>query len=126
MEKIWEYGGVDRSFDVSSSEGISALMAALCILRAENKNNGSEKKDVSAMVREHCMILRGFFDRIFGDGQGEEICGSEFSAEAHTLAYMDFITFVEREAENFRRAAAKIEEKYMDRVSDSDCDSEEE
>lgn len=126
MEKIWEYGGVDRPFDVSSSEGISALMEALGTLRAENKGNESDggKRDVSAMVREHCLILRGFFDRIFGDGQGEDICGSEFSAEAHTLAYMDFITFVEREAENFRRAAAMIEEKYMERVPDEDAEDE--
>jgi len=112
MEHIWNAGGREYYFDVSESESMNKLnnaLAALCAECGEGDNNGS----AGGAIEHHCSIIGRFFDSVFGEGAGKEICGERRSAEQYTMRYVEFIVFVNRQVEAFSAMCRDIEEKYL-------------
>ncbi len=117
MNHIWVYGGRELPFDVSESECMERISDALATLRNRIDALGRENASASANIREQCEIIRSFFDTVFGGGYGEEVCGHEMSAEAHLMAYMEFIAFVDAQVKAFRSRMEAVEEKYLSRAN---------
>ena len=115
MEHTWNYGGHAYPFDISESESMARMCSGLNTLREEigTPAGGSASEN----LRGQCMIIRRFFDTVLGEGMGEAVCGTAFSADAHTTAYMEFILFVSGEVSAFREKVAAVEEKYMNRAA---------
>ena len=119
MEHIWNYGGKEYPFDISESENMTRMCDGLNALRGEIGGlGGTEAGDT---LREQCRMIRRFFDTVLGDGMGETVCGTAYSADAHTTAYMEFILFVNAQVTAFREKVAAVEEKYMSRAAEMEA-----
>ncbi len=111
MEHIWKTGGREYYFDVSEGEAMDRLNAALASLTEEcTVQSGTS---VGGTIENHCAVIGRFFDAVFGEGAGREICGERRSAEQYTMCYVDFIVFVNRQVEEFSALCRDIEEKYL-------------
>lgn len=111
MEHIWNTGGREYYFDISESETMKRLNDALAeICETCAQPAGSELGDT---IVHHCGMIGTFFDRMFGDGAGREICGEKLSAEQYTMRYVDFIVFVNRQVEAFSQMCREIEDRYL-------------
>lgn len=115
-KSVWTWNGREYPFDISESESMARMNDGLNELRFDNENLGMAGLVGSSALREQCMIIRKFFDTVFGEGMGEDICGKAYSASAHTMAYMEFILFVNSQVTAFREAVAAVEAKYKNRV----------
>ena len=112
MEHIWKTSGREYYFDVSESESMDRLNGALSELCKECGDDGSGSS-VGGTIETHCAMIGRFFDSIFGEGAGAEICGKRHSAEQYTMRYVDFIVFVNRQVEAFSAMCREIEERYL-------------
>jgi hypothetical protein len=112
MEHIWKTGGREYYFDVSESESMERLNGALATLCEECSTTGSDGT-VGGTIENHCAMIGRFFDAVFGEGTGREICGERHSAEQYTMRYVDFIVFVNRQVEAFSAMCRDIEDKYL-------------
>lgn len=110
MEHIWKTGGREYYFDVSESESMDKLNGALAALCGECGESGDPAANT---LEKHCAMIGRFFDTVFGDGAGTEICGQRHSAEQYTMRYVDFIVFVNRQVEAFSAMCREIEERYL-------------
>lgn len=119
MEHIWNYGGGNYPFDISESESMARMCEGLNTLRDELGRLGGD--NASENLRGQCGIIRRFFDTVLGEGTGEAVCGTAYSADAHTTAYMEFILFVSDQVNAFREKAAAVEEKYRERAAGLVC-----
>ena len=119
MEHIWNYGGNEYTFDISESENMTRMCGGLNALRDEIRV--LDDTDAGDTLREQCRMIRRFFDTVLGDGMGETICGTVYSADAHTTAYMEFILFVNAQVTAFREKVAAVEEKYMSRAAEMEA-----
>lgn len=108
MKRIWSFGGKDYRFDVSESSCIEKITKALSVL-SDNVTD-DEQGDAARMSARHCKMISRFFDTVFGDGKGCEICGEVMSAEVYSAAYADFIMFVRREAAEFCEISRRMED----------------
>lgn len=117
-KSIWVWNGNEYPFDISESESMAKMNEGLQALRVDNERLCAEGHIGSDALRLQCMIIRKFFDSVFGDGMGEAVCGKPYSASAHTMAYMEFILFVNAQVNAFREAVAAAEKKYMSRAAD--------
>ncbi|MBQ2726962.1 MAG: hypothetical protein IJF78_14765 [Clostridia bacterium] len=111
MEHIWNIGGREYFFDVSESETMNRLNGALASLCEDCTQ--PEGKEAGDTIRHHCTMIGRFFDSIFGEGAGRDICGERLSAEVYTMRYVDFIVFVNRQVEAFSAMCREIEDKYL-------------
>ena len=114
MNHLWTYNGAEYPFDISESESMGRMCCGLNTLR---KEIGSlPETGASDALRSQCLIIRRFFDTVLGDGCGVNVCGADYSADAHTTAYVEFISFVNTQVNSFREKMAALEEKYCDRA----------
>jgi len=121
MEHTWQYGGVCYPFDISESGSVERMYQGLSTLRGDVRRLGVPgKKDTGAALKEQCLIIRRFFDTVLGDGCGEAVCGAAFSADAHTMAYVAFIGFVNAQVEAFRQKMEAVEAKYAERAQQAE------
>lgn len=111
MEHIWKTGGREYYFDVSESESMRRLNDALASLC--DACGGETAGGVGDTIENHCAMIGRFFDNVFGEGEGDAICGQRRSAEQYTMRYVDFIVFVNRQVEAFSALCRDIEEKYL-------------
>lgn len=119
MDHTWIYNGKEYPFDISDSENMGRMCKGLDILRGDISGLGGGAS-ASDTLREQCGIIRRFFDIVFGEGTGAEVCGEAFSADAHTTAYVEFIMFVNAQVSAFREKMAAVEEKYMSRAEQAE------
>lgn len=117
-KNVWVWNGHEYPFDISESDSMAKMNEGLLALRVDNERLCAAGHIGSDALREQCMIIRKFFDSVFGEGMGEAVCGIPYSASAHTMAYMEFILFVNAQVNAFREAVAAVEEKYMSRAAD--------
>jgi len=75
-----------------------------------------DRQPVDGMLSSHCGILQEFFDDVFGDGSGEDICGKTLSAEAYSRAYIAFLDFVHRQVDEMTGIRQAAEERYRARA----------
>ncbi len=121
MDHIWQYNGANYPFDISESENVDRMHQGLNALRGDIRHLGTPGEgDTGAALKEQCLIIRRFFDTVLGDGCGETICGTAFSADAHTTAYVAFIGFVNEQVTAFREKMAAVEAKYMERAKQAE------
>ena len=116
MEHTWNYGGREYPFDISESESMARMCEGLNTLRGEIGMLGGDS--ASENLRGQCLIIRRFFDTVLGEGMGEAVCGTAYSADVHTSAYMEFILFVSDQVNAFREKAAAVEEAYRNRAAE--------
>lgn len=122
MNHTWKYNGADYPFDISESGNVERMHQGLSGLRGDLRQlSVPEEGDTGAALKEQCLIIRRFFDTVLGDGCGETICGTAFSADAHTTAYVAFIGFVNEQVTAFREKMAAVEAKYMERAETADA-----
>ncbi len=116
MIKQWTWNTVTYPFDVSEAGCMGRLLAALEGLRA-NLSRFRREQDADDLLSCHCGILQEFFDEIFGDGAGADLCGKALSAEAYSRAYIDFMDFVNSQIDELNRLRKEAEEKYLARAA---------
>lgn len=122
MKHIWKYNGGSYPFDISESGNVDRMHQGLNALRGDLHQLGIPGKgDAGGALKEQCLIIRRFFDTVLGDGCGETICGTAFSADRHTTAYVAFIGFVNEQVTAFREKMAEAEAKYMERAEQADA-----
>ncbi len=122
MKHIWQYNGASYPFDISESGNVDRMHQGLNALRGDLRQLGVPGEgDAGGALKEQCLIIRRFFDTVLGDGCGETICGTAFSADAHTTAYVAFIGFVNEQVTAFREKMAEVEAKYMERAETADA-----
>ncbi len=108
MNRIWNYNGREYRFDISEKACVERLSDALRTLREDVGAADS----TAAAIEKHCGMIAAFFDTVFGEGCGREICGAAESAEAYSEAYVDFIMFVNSEVNSFASLREEIETAY--------------
>ncbi len=119
MEHTWVYNGCEYPFDISDSEHMGRMCRGLDALRSEiGTLDGKDAPEES--LKEQCGIIRHFFDIVFGEGVGADICGEAYSADAHTTAYMEFILFVNTQVTAFREKMEAVEAKYCARAEQAE------
>lgn len=111
MEHIWNIGGREYYFDVSESETLNRLKEALTEL-CETCARPAQG-ELGETIVKHCDMIGTFFDRVFWEGAGRDICGEKQSAEQYTMRYVDFIVFVNKQIEAFSGLCREIEERYL-------------
>ena len=112
MNKEWTWNGKTLPFDVSEAGCMGRLLAALEGLR-RNLSSFRREQDADDIISCHCGILQEFFDDLFGDGAGEELCGKSLSAEAYSGAYIDFMDFINGQIDALNRMRQEAEERYL-------------
>lgn len=112
--KIWKFNKQELSFDVTEPGCMHRLLEGLYGLR-ENLLRFCRDDDADDMLMRHSSILQEFFDIVFGDGMGVTLCGKGLSASAYSLAYLDFLEFIEGQLDVFEACLAAAEEKYNER-----------
>ncbi len=115
MNHTWVYNGQEYPFDISDSENMGRMCRGLEALRTDIGTLGTSGTPEESL-REQCEIIRHFFDIVFTDGVGVNICGEAFSADAHTTAYMEFILFVNAQVTAFREKMEAVEAQYCGRA----------
>lgn len=86
-------GGKEFTFDAGDADDEEKLEIAL-------KNMGKDEKDgpkdgkASDIIRNHCGIIKRFFDACLGDNAGNEICGSGSNLTVCYDAYEKFLEMV--------------------------------
>ena len=122
MSHTWKYNGASYPFDISESGNVDRMHQGLNALRGDLRQLGVPGEgDTGGALKEQCLIIRRFFDTVLGDGCGETICATAFSADAHTTAYVAFIGFVNEQVTAFREKMAAVEAKYMERAETADA-----
>ncbi len=116
MNHIWIYGGREYHFDVSECECVDKLTEALGKLRGEADLLDMGGGGTAEIIRRHCKMIAEFFDTVFGEGFGKEICGDELSAEEYSTAYIEFILFVNSQVEALANLRAAVESRYLSRI----------
>lgn len=111
---VWSYNGGEYPFDISESESMKRMEVGLSALRKRNEEIGVGGGEA---LREQCMMIREFFDTVLGEGMGSAVCGEAYSSSAHTMAYMEFILFVNAQVRAFREAVSAVEERYRARAA---------
>lgn len=95
MGNKWAWGGRSYAFDISRASNVRLLGEAVAEL------DGEISSDTAAECRSVDCISR-FFDRIFGAGEGSNIC--RITPDA-AYAYLDFILFINRQMRDYSCAA---------------------
>jgi len=101
MNKIWEYRGREYPFDITSDSCCVTVGNGLRDLRHELEGDETERLRV-------CRVISGFFDKVFGSGEGCAICGMSDSAEEHISAYISFIGFLCGQIDEFSRIREEL------------------
>lgn len=122
MEHTWVYNGHEYPFDISNSEHMGRMCHGLEALRTDIDTLGG-KDAPEESLKAQCGIIRRFFDIVFTDGAGADICGEAYSADAHTTAYMEFILFVNAQVTAFREKMEAVEAKYCARAEMTEQDT---
>lgn len=121
MKHIWTYNGTSYPFDISDSGNVDRMHQGLNALRGDLRQLGIPGEgDTGDALKEQCLIIRRFFDTVLGDGHGETICGTAFSADKHTTAYVAFIGFVNEQVTAFREKIAEVEAIYRERAEQTE------
>ena len=98
MDKIWTYKGKCHSFDITEEVSYALVSRGLNELR-----NFIDSSKEDGFAEGCCDNIKLFFDTLFGDGEGEVICGRKKSVESHISAYVSFISFLCAQVEEFSR-----------------------
>ena len=116
MEKTWVWNGRKYAFDITEAGCMRRLMDALEGLR-HNLAQFRREQDTDDMLFCHCGILQEFFDDIFGEGAGEELCGKKRSAEVYSRVFLEFIDFVNGQLNAVEQLRETAEKKYRKRAA---------
>lgn len=116
MDKVWKWNGKEYYFDITEPGCMRRLMDALTGLR-ENLAQFRREQDTDDMLSCHCGILQEFFDDVFGEGAGEDLCGVQLSAEVYSRAYLEFLDFAGEQMDALEKLQKEAEAKYHARAA---------
>lgn len=120
MNSTWSCGGREYPFDISEAECMRSVGDALKKLKIE-ADELELREDVAPheTIAEQCGMIGRFFDEIFGDGEGEKICGEKSSLRDYSDAYVSFIVFLNAQVEEFAAMRESIERRCAERIAPS-------
>lgn len=92
VSTIFQYNGVKYTFDFRDAEDAALYEDAIAKMGEEEK---AIKKDgkVSDMIKDQCILIKTFFDRVFGSGAGDALCTERSNVKLCYDAYYSFIEF---------------------------------
>lgn len=113
INTTFERNGASYEFDFRDADDAAKYEAALAELRDAEK---STPKDGSAseMIKQHCMMLKAFFNVCLGEGTGEAVCGKKNNISECYEAYDEFLAFVSEQKDDVLRAK-NVFAKYSNR-----------
>ena len=115
LEKIWKWNTKEYYFDITEPGCMRRLMDALTGLR-NNLAQFRREQETDDMLSCHCGILQEFFDDVFGEGAGEDLCGKQLSAEVYSRAYLEFLDFAGCQMDALEKLQKEAEAKYQARA----------
>ena len=122
ISNFWCYGGREYPFDISEAECMKAVGDSLGALKtAADELEARVGLSPHETIDEQCEMIGAFFDGIFGDGEGEKICGKRHSLEKYSNAYVEFIVFLSSQVEAFASMRESIEARYADRICSAEA-----
>lgn len=99
---IWEFNGVELTFDIGDYDQMSGFVDAHRKLVEEQKElPGGD--DVLELIKAACELYERFFDRIFGEGTGKKLFGGKINSrlgEEAVESFVDFVVLQKTETEN--------------------------
>jgi len=113
MNKNWNYNDTDYWFDVSEEGCMTRLTEAL--MGMENKG-GTAELSPAKKIAAQCEDIRRFFNIVFDEETGAEICGTLKSAESHTRAFVSFVAFVEAQMQALVDIRLAAEQRFRERA----------
>lgn len=108
---IFKHNDFEAEFDFADADSMEAFEKSMAQLREDEKEL-PKTGSASAILRSQCKWLRDFFDRIFGDGSGEKICGKKDNFSLCRDAYVDFLDFIEIQKQDYINEANEVRGKY--------------
>ncbi len=120
IETTFERNGASYEFDFRDADDAARFEDAVAQLKDAEK---AAKKDGSAseMIKEHCTMLKTFFNVCLGDGAGDAVCGSKSNITACYEAYDEFLAYVNAQKDDVLRAKnvfAKYSNRQQRRAAD--------
>ena len=115
MTTQWIWDGTGYTFDISEAECISRISDVFAGRKELFPDDAALTP--SQKAENICHAVRIFFSALFGDEKSRTICGVRQSAARCTEAYLDFISFLGRQIDEFSRIREAVEEKYAERAA---------
>lgn len=115
MDQNWNFSGEKYPFDISDADCLEKMSSVFETVG----DDFDENDDLTPAERANrtCNAIRGFFTALFGDDASREICGEKQSAARCSEAYLDFISFLNQQINDFSKIREAVEEKYSARAA---------
>ena len=108
---IFKHNDFEAEFDFADADTMESFELSMARLREDEKEL-PKTGSASVILRSQCKWLRDFFDRIFGDGSGEKICGKKDNFNVCRDAYLHFLDFIEIQKQDYISEANEVRGKY--------------
>ena len=90
---VFKYNGHEKEFDIADVECNKKFEGAVKALQDEC-NNIPKTGLASDMMKSQIDIIKRFFDKLFGNGSGKELCGEKDNLNSCYDAYEALLSFI--------------------------------
>jgi len=113
INTTFERNGASYEFDFRDADDAAKYEAAVAALK-EAEKNASKDGSASEMIKQHCSMLKTFFNVCLGDDAGDAVCGKKNNISECYEAYDEFLAFVSAQKDDVLRAK-NVFAKYSNR-----------
>lgn len=108
---VWTYNGVEMELDLTDVEVVERYEEVIESMDAGIKNLPKEGKQ-SEILKAYCLLMKGIFDDLFGEGTSTKMFGEKLNATQITEAYEDFLAFVAAHGSRVTEVQNRIVNRY--------------
>ena len=96
------YNGKEYPFDFRDADDTEKYEEAFTYLQGEQAKSPKSGK-ASDILRWNCGVIRKFFDMLFGEGAGKEICGEKDNLGLANQAFVAFMILAKDQSNEIQR-----------------------
>lgn len=111
---VFEYNGYEYEFDIADADYSEKYEVAIEAMAKEEKEIPKAGK-LSEIYRAQCGMIKRFFDNVFVEGAGANVCGARDNVTKCYDAYLAFIEFVKAQRDGVIEAKNSLS-KYSNRA----------
>ena len=108
---VWTYNGVEMELDLTDVAVVERYEEVIESMDSGIKNLPKEGKQ-SEILKAYCMLMKGIFDDLFGEGTSTKMFGEKLNATQITEAYEDFLAFVAAQGSRVTEVQNRIVNRY--------------
>jgi hypothetical protein len=113
---MWKYNNIDFDFDTNNADTMERYENALEVVRDEEIKLKDDTKKASEFIRKYYAMYLKFYDSVIGEGSGVKILGERANIKICMDSFESFLEFVSEQKEQLSRIAAKMSDKYINRL----------